>query len=74
VDDQRAKIEFLAYAIQQRAIERRRWGGAPHARASGEDLEGIRAEFLGFKRGFFQRPLACSVDSDPQNFIVASWA
>lgn len=70
MNDERAQVELFTDAVEQGAIEDGGRGSAPHARAGGEDLEGIGAELVGFQRRLFQRALACSVDSDAQNSIV----
>jgi hypothetical protein len=72
MNDERPEIELVAHAIKEGAIKRGRRRSAPHTRARGEDLEGVRAEFVGFERGLFQRALAGSVDSDAQNSIVTA--
>ena len=44
--------------------------GAPHARAGGEDLEGVGAQFGGFERGFFERAGNGCVNTDAQSTNV----
>ena len=71
VDRQRRKIEpraSIAKALHVRGIGHTR---APHARARGEDLKGIRAQFIRSDRGVFERFRARRMDADSQTAIVA---
>ena len=71
VDDERMEVELLARVCEQLAIGHRGRTGAPHAWARREDLEGVRAQFVGFERGLFERALTCGVESEAQIFMVA---
>jgi hypothetical protein len=66
VNNQRGKIVALTAAVEETNLLRVGRLGAPHARARGKDLEGVRAELFGLDAGALERSGGRGVNADTQ--------
>ena len=64
VNDQRRKLVFGAEGVHALALRGIDFGGAPHARAGGEDLESVGADLAGALSGFGGAACGAQVDAD----------
>ena len=64
VNHQRADIEFGAQLLHAGALFRVDFGSAPHARAGGEDLQGVGADFAGALDGVGCAAGCAEMDAD----------
>ncbi len=67
MDDEGREVEAFAGGAEAADVVRVRRGGSPLAGAGGENLEGVRAEAVGFEGGLLEGFGAGGVDSDSQN-------
>ena len=72
VDGQRVEVVTVACGAKQANLVGGRAHGAPHARAGGEDLEGIRAEFGGLESGAFEGAGDRRVDAETHRYMLAT--
>jgi hypothetical protein len=72
VDNQRVQIEPLAGVFKKFDLLGVGRFGAPHARAGGEDLEGVRPEFRRFKRSFLEATAGGGMNAEAQNAYIVS--
>ncbi len=66
VNGERIEIVLFTVSAQARNLLGLRRLGPPHARAGGEDLERVRAEFGGLDSRAFERASSGTMDADSQ--------
>lgn len=66
MNGERMQVMLIAVRTQAGDLFGVRSLGAPHARAGGEDLESVGAEFGGLEGGAFERARRGAMDADSQ--------